>query len=99
MDIIVVFMHWGKELLPSPLPYQRDITKHLVSLGVQVIVGAHPHFLQPHCIHGNTVVAYSLANFLFPPLRPLSGNDPVSNPQEYDMFTPDSDAVLIMSRT
>ena len=73
-------MHWGKELRAGPLPYQLRITKHLVSLGVQLIIGSHPHVVQPHCIHGNTVVAYSVGNFLFHPLRILGGNDPVSEP-------------------
>ena len=77
MDIIVVFLHWGRELLMQPLPYQLHITKHLMSLGVQVIIGSHPHMLQPHCIHGNKTVAYSLGNFLFPPSRTLGGNLPV----------------------
>ncbi|XP_078372089.1 capsule biosynthesis protein CapA-like [Oculina patagonica] len=76
VDIIVVFMHWGKELLLEPLPYQLHITKHLVSLGVQVIIGSHLHVLQRHCIHGNKFVTYSLGNFLFPPTRLLGGNDP-----------------------
>ena len=71
-------MHWGKELLFKPLPYQRRITRHLLSVGVHVIIGSHPHVLQPHCIHGNKLVAYSLGNFLFPPTRLLGGNDPVS---------------------
>ena len=70
-------MHWGRELLMEPLPYQLHITKHLMSLGVQVIIGSHPHMLQPHCIHGNKTVAYSLGNFLFPPSRTLGGNLPV----------------------
>ena len=70
-------MHWGKELLFEPLPYQLHITKHLVSLGVQVIIGSHPHVLQPYCIHGNAIIAYSLGNFLFPSTRLLGGNDPV----------------------
>ena len=78
MDIIVVFMHWGKELLFEPLPYQRHITRHLQSLGVHVIIGSHPHDLQQQCIHGNKLVAYSLGNFLFSPTRLLGGNDPVS---------------------
>ena len=70
-------MHWGKELSLQPRPYQLHITKHLVSLGVQVIIGSHPHVLQPHCIHGNKLVAYSLGNFLFPPSRTPGGNNPV----------------------
>lgn len=76
VDIIVVYMHWGKELALQPRPYQLHITKHLMSLGVQVIIGSHPHVLQPHCIHGNKLVAYSLGNFLFPPSRTPGGNNP-----------------------
>ena len=58
--------------------YQVHQTKHLMSLGVQVIIGAHPHVLQPHCLHGNKLVAYSLGNFLFHPNRPMGGADPVN---------------------
>ncbi|XP_078375862.1 capsule biosynthesis protein CapA-like [Oculina patagonica] len=77
VDIIVVFMHWGEEMLLRPLPYQLHITKHLMSLGVQVIIGSHPHVLQPHWMtKDNKLVAYSLGNFLFPPLRPVGGNMP-----------------------
>ena len=77
VDVIVVYMHWGKELSLQPLPRQLHITKHFVSLGVQVIIGSHPHVLQPHCIHGNKLIAYSLGNFLFPPSRTPGGNNPV----------------------
>ena len=77
VDVIVVYMHWGKELSLQPRPYQLHITKHLVSLGVQVLIGSHPHVLQPHCVHGNKLIAYSLGNFMFPPSRTPGGNDPV----------------------
>lgn len=69
VDLIVVLIHFGQELQIEPLPYQRRIAKHLISLGVQIIIGAHPHVLQPHCFHNNTLVAYSLGNFLFHPRR------------------------------
>ena len=45
-----------------------------MSLGVQVIIGAHPHVLQPHCRHDNKLVAYSLGNFLFYPKQPPRGS-------------------------
>jgi len=78
VDIIVVFMHWGEELIRGPLPYQLHITRHLMSLGVQVIIGSHPHVLQPHWMtNDKKLVAYSLGNFLFPPMRPAGGNMPV----------------------
>ena len=78
VDIIVVLIHFGQELRRRPFPYQLHITNHLMSLGVQVIIGAHPHVLQPHCLHDNKLVAYSLGNFLFYPKQPLSGMSPVN---------------------
>ena len=74
VDIIVVLMHFGQELHRLPLPYQLHISKHLMSLGVQVIIGAHPHVLQPHCFHDNKLIAYSLGNFLFYPKQPLGAS-------------------------
>ena len=77
MDVIIAFMHFGGELHRRALPYQIHITEHLMSLGVQVIIGAHPHVLQQHCLHDNKLVAYSLGNFLFYPRRPWSAANPV----------------------
>ena len=77
MDVIIAFIHFGAELHRRALPYQIHITKHLMSLGVQVIIGAHPHVLQQHCLHDNKLVAYSLGNFLFYPRRPWSAANPV----------------------
>ena len=48
-----------------------------MSLGVQIIIGAHPHVLQPHYIKDNKLIAYSLGNFLFHPKETMAGNDPV----------------------
>ena len=77
VDIIVVLIHFGHEHYRRTLPYQFRTTKHLMSLGVQVIIGAHPHVIQQHCLHDNKLVAYSLGNFLFHPTRPMSVSHPV----------------------
>ena len=77
MDIVVVLMHYGEERFLKPVPYQLHINKHLMSLGVHMIIGSHPHVLQPHYIKDNKLIAYSLGNFLFYPNRPSSGSDPV----------------------
>ena len=74
---MVVYIHWGRELLLNPAPYQLHITQHLVSLGVHVIIGSHSHVLQQHFYHDNKVVAISLGNFIFPPGRTAGGNNPV----------------------
>ncbi|KAL9967844.1 hypothetical protein ACROYT_G026142 [Oculina patagonica] len=93
VDIVVVFMHYGKERSLRALPYQHRINKHLMSLGVQIIIGAHPHVLQPHCIKDNKLIAYSLGNFLFYPNRPLSA----SNPNLYGGFGRKSNKLMIES--
>ena len=77
MDIVVVFLHYGQERYSGALPYQHRINKHLMSLGVHIIIGSHPHVLQPHCIKDNKLIAYSLGNFVFYPNRPSSGANPV----------------------
>jgi len=94
VDIIVVFMHYGQERSLGPRPYQLRINKHLMSLGVHMIIGAHPHVLQPHCvIEDNKLMAYSLGNFLFYPNRPMGG----SNPELYGRLGKKPDKLLIES--
>ncbi|KAJ7355051.1 hypothetical protein OS493_028266 [Desmophyllum pertusum] len=76
VDIIAVYIHYGQELYLEPLPYQLHINKHLMSLGVQIIIGAHPHVLQPHYIKDNKLIAYSMGNFIFHPKETMRGSDP-----------------------
>ncbi|CAH3127204.1 unnamed protein product, partial [Pocillopora meandrina] len=77
-DIIVVFMHYGMETKLRPLPYQIDINKHLLSLGVDIIIGAHPHVVQGHCVKHNKLIEDSLGNFLFHPCPYKRGSNPVT---------------------
>ena len=93
VDIIVVLIHFGHEHYRRILPYQFRTTKHLMSLGVQVIIGAHPHVIQQHCLHDNKLVAYSLGNFLFHPTRPIS----VSRPVIRKPVNPDIWPVILLS--
>lgn len=46
-EITMVFIHWGNEYKLSPNSYQETIAQQLCELGVDVIVGGHPHVLQP----------------------------------------------------
>lgn len=63
-DVILVSMHWGEEYTHTPTAEQRRIAQYLADLGVSVIIGAHPHVIQPIEHIGNTVVIYSLGNFI-----------------------------------
>ena len=57
-------MHWGVEYTHEPTAYERDMAAYLASLGVDIIIGTHPHVIQPITWIGDTLVIYSLGNFI-----------------------------------
>lgn len=68
-DVQVVSMHWGQENQFIPNEEQEDLAQYLSDLGVDVIIGCHPHVIQPMDYvtgkEGNeTLVIYSMGNFL-----------------------------------
>ena len=64
VDVLFVAMHWGTEYTNYPTSEQKEIAKFLASLGVDVIIGAHPHVVEPVDFIGDTLVIYSLGNFV-----------------------------------
>lgn len=65
VDVVMASMHWGIEYqLGSTNWYQQDAANYLASLGVDVIIGTHPHVVQPVEFIGNTLVIYSLGNMI-----------------------------------
>lgn len=64
-DGVVVTIHWGGEYQPLPGGRQRAVARALAEAGADLIVGHGPHTLQPLEWLGDTLVAYSLGNFLF----------------------------------
>ncbi len=68
VDDIIVCMHWGWEYQTKPNPEQKRLTQFLWSKGVKVVIGSHPHVVQPmHWEkdgHQDNIVVYSLGNFI-----------------------------------
>ena len=64
VDVLIVAMHWGMEYTDEPTEYEKDMAKYLASLGVEIIIGTHPHVIQPVTWIDDTLVIYSLGNFL-----------------------------------
>lgn len=64
VDVVLVSMHWGVEYTHTPTTEQKEQAKFLADLGVDVIIGSHPHVIQPIEHIGDTVVIYSLGNFI-----------------------------------
>lgn len=64
VDFLIVAMHWGVEYTHNPTEYEKDMASYLASLGVNLIIGTHPHVIQPVTWIDNTLVIYSLGNFI-----------------------------------
>ncbi len=68
-DVVVVSAHWGNEYTHEPTESQRQLAQKLASWGADVIIGTHPHVIQPveyidNADGSRTLVAYSLGNFI-----------------------------------
>ena len=72
-DLIAVMIHWGIEYKNAPNSYQTDMAEFLVSQGADLVLGGHPHVLQPYETVTATgwdgqeregFVCYSLGNFI-----------------------------------
>ena len=67
-DAVVFYMHWGEEYQLNANTWQKTIAQKLCNIGVDVIVGGHPHVVQPiELIHSEdsqntTVCLYSMGN-------------------------------------
>lgn len=70
LDKLIVVIHWGVEYQQKQNKKQEDITNFLFENGVDVIIGGHPHVLQPMyytpmtSLHNERLVVYSLGNFI-----------------------------------
>lgn len=65
-DAIIVFVHWGSEYQSLPSPWQKDIAKLFFKNGADIVIGAHPHVIQPMewDRENDQFIAYSLGNFV-----------------------------------
>jgi poly-gamma-glutamate capsule biosynthesis protein CapA/YwtB (metallophosphatase superfamily) len=65
-DAIIVFTHWGSEYQSFPNAWQKLVGEYFFKYGADVVIGAHPHVLQPMEWRQdkNQLIAYSLGNFV-----------------------------------
>jgi poly-gamma-glutamate capsule biosynthesis protein CapA/YwtB (metallophosphatase superfamily) len=64
-DAVIVYLHWGQEMRPCPLPRQKHLANQLVHAGADVIVGGHAHVpLGGGYFHGR-YIDYGMGNFFF----------------------------------
>ena len=97
-DLVIVCAHWGTEYRYEPDSFQRYWCDVFLSEGVDVVIGTHPHVLEPYGIRTRTdghemLVYYSLGNYI------SAQNDPARILGGFASFTvvKDADGVHIES--
>lgn len=69
-DVVIVFPHWGTENSHDISDYQEEYTKLFSDLGVDIVIGCHPHVIEPVKWVENKetgkkmLVYYSVGNFI-----------------------------------
>lgn len=72
--IIIASCHFGQEGVYEPTDRQKKVAHELIDYGVDIVVGTHPHRLQPIEMYNGHYIFYSLSNFCF------GGNYSLSDP-------------------
>jgi poly-gamma-glutamate synthesis protein (capsule biosynthesis protein) len=76
-DVTIVCPHWGTEYTTTPSKYQKKFAEAMVEAGADLILGAHPHVIQPVEVvtsaNGNSALCYySLGNYVSTQKKPIS---------------------------
>jgi gamma-polyglutamate biosynthesis protein CapA len=70
VDFIVVTMHAGIEYTRKPIKSQVDFAHAAIDLGADLVIGAHPHWIQTIEHYKGRYIFYSLGNFIFDQRQP-----------------------------
>ena len=65
VDYLVVYVHWGVERETTPKEYQRVMGKQYIDAGADIVIGSHPHVLQPLEFYNEKPIMFSMGNFVF----------------------------------
>ena len=64
-DLVIVSFHWGNEYKYEIDPAQSELAHLAIDSGADLVIGSHPHVLQPLEVYKERYIAYSLGNFCF----------------------------------
>lgn len=91
-EFIVFYIHWGDEYQLSPNTYQKSIAQQLSNLGVNIIIGSHPHVIQPMELitsedgENTTVCLYSTGNAISNQRQELMDSCPSGHTEDGVLF-------------
>ena len=63
---LIVYVHWGYELAKFPQPADREWALRAIDIGVNAVIGLHPHVVQGIEKYNSGIIVYSLGNFILP---------------------------------
>jgi len=72
-NFVIVNVHGGEEYHFTPSKKQRKFYEELCDKGADVVFGSHPHVLQPSEWHGNSLIVFSMGNFIFNGMEGMRG--------------------------
>jgi len=64
-DVVIVSMHAGIEYMPKPSPDQKRFAHAAIDAGAKLVIGHHPHVVEPVEEYNGGVIFYSLGNLVF----------------------------------
>lgn len=64
-DFQIVFYHGGKEKVHAPEEWRQRASRRLVDEGADLVIGNHPHVLQPREVYNGVDIVYSMGNFCY----------------------------------
>lgn len=64
-DLVVVHLHAGQEYDSSPTTRQQELSQAIADAGADIVIGHHPHVLQSVDVYNDTLIMYSMGNFIF----------------------------------
>lgn len=65
VDVVVVAFHWGIEYVSQPNDRQKNIAHLTIDSGADLVIGNHPHWIQPVEIYKEKLITYAHGNFVF----------------------------------
>lgn len=64
-DFVIASFHWSQEDVYYPSPSMKNLTYAALGAGADMVLGSHPHTIQPVEYHDGKFIAYSMGNFVF----------------------------------
>lgn len=89
-QIVIISCHWGIEKDYQPRQDQVSLGHDLIDYGADIVIGTHPHRLQPIELYNGRYIAYCLSNFCFGGNTSLGDPDSVILQCEFTMDPTDS---------